>query len=407
MATLRGSLFDRLVAPWALFLGAVVGFAGCCAAGWVVGRQNPFERFERFHVFLTPYTHFYPTASQVGALARARLDPNKIAVIIGGDSVMQGLSQAPARVWTKKLQALLGDQYQVINFGFYGAHTGEFAAVAAETLARDYPKLILVANQPLGNFQTDPDGYAFKYFFWDAYFKGLLLPHPERDARLLELDEETEPEQILPTCGMEPAKKFRPKKCRLAELRTEMRIDSALRFNDLWNTLGYEVFFTVWTYLTADSFILARQYYADPDQGREPNRDLHFAERVADLRAIITDLASPHTHFWPELERSARCTFPEAVRKRTLILVTWTNPLYFPGLTSRERAEHARISARTVASLRKWGFAAVEVGKDFAPTDYFDFGHLVAPGGAKLAAVVAPRVRALARRLGYEKGGGR
>jgi hypothetical protein len=402
----RATLFDRLVAPWALFLGAAAGFAACCAAGWAVSRQNPFENFERFHVFLTPYTHFYPTANQVRELARARLDPHKIAVVIGGDSVLQGLSQSPARVWTKKLQALLGDRYQVLNFGFYGAHTGEFAAVAAEVLARDCPKLILVVNQPLGNAQSDPDGYAFKYFFWDAYFKGLLLPHPERDARLAELDAETEPEQILPVCGLEPVRKLRPKGCRLGELRAEMRLDSALRFTDLWNTVGYEHFFTVWTYLTADSFALARKYYTDPDKGREPNRELHFAERVTDLRAIVANLDDPRAPFWPELERSARCAFPEPVRRRTLILVTWTNPRYFAGLSPRERAGHARVSAWTVARLRKLGFDAVEAGKAFTPADYFDFGHLLAPGGAKLAAAVAPRVRALARRLGYENGGG-
>jgi hypothetical protein len=48
---------------------------------------------------------------------------------------------------------------------------------------------------PPGHFwQTDPDGNVFKYFFWDAYYKGLLLACPEREARLQE--ELGEPELV-------------------------------------------------------------------------------------------------------------------------------------------------------------------------------------------------------------------
>src|ERR1035441_7950718 len=132
------SVFERLLAPYALFLGAILSFLACCIGGYVVSGMNYFKGFERFHRLIGPESSYYPTASQVRAIATSRLDRDKIAVVIGGNSILYGTGQRVDHVWTKELQILLGDRFRVINFAMRGATAGEFGATAAEVLENDH-----------------------------------------------------------------------------------------------------------------------------------------------------------------------------------------------------------------------------------------------------------------------------
>ena len=93
----------RHLAPHALFAGMAISFLGCCLAGYVASHHNPFAHVERFHLYLTPESLFYPTASQVRELARSELQREKIAVIIGGSSRLHGTGQPLHSVWTRRL----------------------------------------------------------------------------------------------------------------------------------------------------------------------------------------------------------------------------------------------------------------------------------------------------------------
>ncbi len=394
------SLLARLLMPLPFFIGVAAAFAACCLVGVAAGRRNHIKRFERFHVFLTPQTHFYPTACQVRALARSRLQRDKIAVVIGGSSILQGSWQPPDQLWTRRLQELLGDRYDVVNFGLCGARTCEFGATAAEILERDYRKLIFIADLVPGCMPTDPDGYEFKYFFWDAYCKGMLLRDPGRDARLKAM--RREPEMVSESAPSRQASAA-TKVERQQELRAEMNLDRACRFNELWNTAAYTRCVTVWTYLTSGSFTRPRKWYRDNDRGPRPGHVVSLGDRGASIRNVLHRLDGPRSAMWADFERCASFCFPPAVRPHTLLLVTWMNPLYLRCLTTAEQTQHAAVSRLTVAHLRKLGFEAVEVGKDFAPADYADFCHLVASGGAKLAAAVAPEITRIAAERGYLK----
>jgi hypothetical protein len=423
MSAAPGNALGRLVAPWALFAGLAAGFTACCLAGRLAAGRNPFEGFQRFHPLLAPETLFYPTACQVRALAQSRLDPHKIAVVVGGSSILHGARQTVAQVWTKKLQALLGDQYQVINLGFRGAWTAEFGATAAEMLAKDYPKLILVSDLHPGLFQTDPDGVQYKYFFWDANCKGLLLADPARDARLGELAGEAERlEQEIGRGTMQKSGLLTAEQ--QAELRAQMRLDSRLYFRDLWNTLAYTHFFTVWTAparLFAASagqddewFTSPRQVFRDGDPGSPPPpaRDEGNPAVVQGLHEHLPGLCERRSGRWKEnrtsgdwrtFDRWVVTAFPPEVRPRTLLLVTWFSPYLLGRLSAEEQVCYARVSGLTRRHLERAGFPTLEVGRGYTPADYADWHHLAAPGGARLAAQVAPRVRALARQLGYLK----
>src|SRR6516164_5275232 len=216
MAKREVTAWDNILSPAGFFSGLVLSFLSCCVAGFILRNQNCYEAVERFHRFINIETLFYPTACQLRALGRSRLDPEKIAVVVGGNSILYGTSQRDEAVWTRRLQELLGQQYQVINLGTPGALPGEFGGVAAEILARDYPRLIFFTDQQPAAPAGDPDGHLYRYLFWDAYYKGLLQSDSLREERLLQLGDS------------------RTAREKLVELKLQMVQDSYLSFRDLW-----------------------------------------------------------------------------------------------------------------------------------------------------------------------------
>jgi hypothetical protein len=395
-----GFALERLVRPWPLLLGALASFLACCAAGAWCSRRPVYQHFERFHQLLSPEALHYPTASQVLALARAELPPDKVAVIVGGNSVLNGAGQRAERLWTKALQAALGDDYRVLNLAVRGAHPAEFGAVVAEALGRERPRVLFVTltGYGCGGF---PDGQFYQYFYWDAHAKGLLLPHPAREERLRELGPRGDPEKF-------------------AELRLQARQNAWCYFDDLWNALAYRRLSTVWAPFVWDHPFRPRQRFADPD----PGTALPFEQRYGPAFARA---AAAKIHAWeqgyhdflayrrppgrrarevdPEhcaLVRQLRACFPEGCRPRTLVLVPHENPYYLGQLAPAEQALSRRLVRDQVRAIEGAGFAALEVGRDFTVDDCYDGGgHYTEQGGARLAAAVAPKIRALARRLGY------
>ena len=67
------------------------------AAGYLAGRRNCYQDFERFHNYINIGTLYYPTASQVRSLGKAMLDPDKIIVVVGGSSILHGSGQRSGR----------------------------------------------------------------------------------------------------------------------------------------------------------------------------------------------------------------------------------------------------------------------------------------------------------------------
>jgi hypothetical protein len=397
--------WERFLAPRALFLGMLLSFAACCVAGQIVARHNYLHDFVRFHKALTPEGLFYPSARQIRAFGRSYLDPNKITVVIGGSSIMHGVGQRVDEVWTRRLQALLGDEYQVVNFGLRAAYTAEFGAAAAEILQHDHPRLLFVADLHPGWMHPDPNGRDYQYFFWDAYCNHLLVPDPVRDGRLTQ--ELAEIERLERTKQLEawhlPARQQR-------ELRTAMSVDRPLCFMELWNTLAYTCLHTAWTRLVG---FQPRWQVKDDEPGARPLESRYAKDDKAIVDYVrgnlngcywrpdgewIEDSASS---LWRELDSAATCSFPEAVRPRTLLLVLSVSPHYLDQLAPVERACYTEMSRLTVQHLTQDGLAAVEIGERFAAEDYNDLLHMTSSGGAKMAAAVAPALKAMARRLGY------
>jgi hypothetical protein len=409
--------WERYLAPRALFAGIAVAFLACILAGHVVGRHNYLKHFERFHSRLTAETLYYPTARQVRSFGRECLDPDKIVVVVGGSSILHGTGQRVEHVWTRKLQELLGEEYQVVNFALRCGLTAEFGEICAEIFQRDHQRILFVSDMRPGTLHPDPEGCQYRHFFWDAYYKNLTLADPLRDARLAE--EPTELEALEKTFGKKAIKTSqRMPADEQREQRTEMALDRALYFEDLWNTIALTCFHTMWTMPTREDFTLARRSFADDERGALPLADRYQRDNegfknliLAGLQGCVRDGSGRWTEddaspLWLELERRATYSFPAAIRPRTLVLVMWPSPHYIRQFTPDQKVLHAAVARLTVEHMQKAGVQSLEIGQDHTPEDYADWVHLTEEGGAKTAEAVAPAVRAMARILGYTRTGG-
>lgn len=378
--------WELRLSPRALLLGAICSFLACCAAGHAVSRRNPFTEFERFHMFINPQTQFHPTVDQVRALARDSLDREKIAVIVGGSSIMHGAGQRVEHVWTKELQRQLGDEYRVLNLALASAGAMEFGGVAAEFLERDYPKLIFIASLGSSGL-TEPDGYYYRYFYWQARQQGLLIDAPDRDNRLKQV-----------SVGKDGELRD--------ELLLEMTVDRLAKAEDLWTSLAYDRAATIWTPITGHDFWKARKHYSDPDVGDAMpfalrNGPDNFDARMAVVKswadlggAVFRGDDSP-------MITCLKASFPPQSRARTLLVILSENPYYVDRLPPATRDEYYAIFAEYPEHVERAGFASLSVGRDYTVDDYADLTHLDESGGRHLAADAAPKIKQMAHNLGY------
>src|SRR6202021_434933 len=86
------------------------------------------------------------------------------------------------------LQELLGQNYVVLNLALRGTDPFEFGGLVAEKLASEGVPVVFVTVALDGNADVSADseweGRVHKYFFWDAWGKGLLPPDVGRDQWL-------------------------------------------------------------------------------------------------------------------------------------------------------------------------------------------------------------------------------
>jgi hypothetical protein len=394
----QGDALARFLTPNPFFLGIVFAFLCCSIGGRAFSQRNPYREFSRLHVFLNPENLYYPTAGQLCALARERLTPDKIAVIVGGSSRLHGTGQRPSGVWTLRLQTALGPRFEVINFGVRSASSWEIGATAAEILSQEYSRLILITDCEPGLIVPHPDGNKFKYFFWGAYYKGLLLHDSERD-KLADQNEEDAALNVAST----------------RDIRLRAWLDGLFYFDDLWNTCAYRCFCTVRTPATMKSSLLPRRKYEDPESGAQPYEKRYVAwgrdQMLSHIRRLISgtcvkgvdgewaeDTSSTR---WALFDQSARACYPEVLHRQTLFVIAYHSPWYISLLSEDERGCLIKSGEISVAKLRSHGYGAVEVGRGYTPSDYADLQHFSESGGEKMARAVAQEVRAIAKNLNF------
>ena len=393
--------------PKVFLAGLVLGLALLCWAGYRAGRVNFHKDFVRFIQQDSPEGNYYPTVDELCAIVRERCRPDQTLVIVGGNSILLGVWQPAAELWSQHLQDLLGDKYCVLNFAFRGAAPADCGAVVAEVLRKEYPKQIYIADEsPME--AIDPIGSdTYRFMFWQAYFSGRLEPDAWRKSRV---------NDYLYGLGFGTKLHLRPEALDIVGSNV---LDAFLNFRNLWNRIGFTTVFTVPS-LFAEAIpevLTPRSAYED----KEPDAtdpvflaqrypDSGLAAEMAIVRARSAGKYSKQPNgSWLLSKAEAdyyrqyldHC-FPADLKPRTLILLSQNSPHYRQLLSDDEKARDDQSFVDSVRIGREAGIEEMEYGLDFTEDDFGDRTHLSKLGGAKLAQAAAERVKLLARRLGYE-----
>ena len=392
----------RWFSPWFFVAGLVMGLGVLSWLGFKSGRTDYHPGFVRFFPAISLETNYYPTLNEMTAIVRSQCRPDQVLVIVGGNSILQGVWQPVSDLWSKHLQELLGDRYVVINLAFRGGSPTDGGAVVAEVLRKEYPRQVYIADEaPFVGIE--PIAHEpYRYIFWQAYFRGLLIDTPARKRRVSELRSTSGERRVV------------------HEEAIKVWLDSAFHYNDLWNRVCFEKFCTVPSYLGdyVPAMLRPRRVFQDdePDAynpvsmaAKYPVSGLETEMKIT-RNATVLYYSKPEGGAWElsnakleEMAANYREAFPEELKPRTLILVGRGSPYYHRRLTEDEQARDDQGYKDAVAIWKDAGCVAMDYGQGFSDDDYGDRSHLSKTGGRKLAEAVAPQVQAIAEKLSYLK----
>lgn len=378
------------LSSWLLLAGILAGFLGATWHGHLAARYSKPDNFRRFHQRISPDALFYPPYAMLENLALARWEPGKVLVIIGGNSILNGVGQPENVVWSRRLQDLLGVRYVVVNLAFRSAYPAQAGAVVAEALQRRGLPVVYVTNtNPTAGPGLAP-GAPLGYFYWQAWHQERLAPYAPREAAIARW-----------LAGLSPREHEA-----VAEERLGASLEALSRHQSLWHHIGYRHFFTVWNSLVAENFLKARARLPDNEPPARPLAERFNNQPEAELaivRGYSYGRAAPDAtgrwHLNPAsragLGAEIEAAFRPELRPHMLVLLDENAPVYLARLTPEERARNDAVYAGCVEVWTGHGIACAVTGDGFAPDDYIDRSHLSASGGAKLAEQVAAKVRRL------------
>jgi hypothetical protein len=379
--------FHSKVRARVFFLGALLAFIGCTIGGQLIKPSDIFRDFHRFHQGIEPVSSFYPTISELKNIVTSRVSPGQTLVIIGGNSVLNGVGQPVTKLWSARLQELLGKQFCVINLAFPGGEPFDGSYFLAEALRKQYPKLIFVSTANPGQIGLPCGSLPYRHFYWQAFYSGVLMTDADRGAEV---------ERLL-------------KKDPDDEIRLGACLNHIFAVSELWNAVNMRWFSTVWSQLSESPQFgpfCARKHLTDNCQPLLPVKYrylLHqeqFESDMKTLRSISEPLFEkkanhswqPNKAFWSNFQHEASTVIPAAMRKRILMVLLPNSPYFVKRLSNDEQA---RQSLGFSESCKQWetaGFHSIEAGKDFCEEDYVDRLHLAPSGGSKLANQVAAEI---------------
>ena len=388
-----------LFRPGTFVLGLVVGLLLCSLVARHVSSRSYHEGFTRFYLGISPEAQYYPTLDEMKGIVRSGCRPDQTLVIVGGNSIFNGVGQPAGKVWTEELQSQLGDGYFVVNFAFRGALCTDGGAVVAEALRNEFPRQIYVANtSPFGAiapYGTEP----YRYLFWEALSRGELEAFPARDAAVSDY------RRIFMSWG----ERF--------NAGARESLDRILRFRDLWNWVGFNYLFTIQNPMTPHlpEAMAPRSQIPDTETDFDT---IPFEERFrpeirdAEMKIVrgFSQLfyAEGPGHAWvlspkkaKDYEEDVRMAFPDDLKARTLIMLSRNSPLYLDQHSPSERSRDNQAYRDAIGLWQKAGYQAAEYGTGYDVLDFGDRTHLTSAGGQKLARTVADLVRSLAEKRGY------
>jgi hypothetical protein len=381
-------LSDRLgslLIPRVFLASIAAGFILASLLGYLSTKRPLFQDFVRIHQLIGSESLFNVTALQVWRLVEG-VPADKVLVIVGGTSRFNGTGQTPAGLWSQRLQQMLGPDYSVINLALRAGSPDQFGSYAAEAMIKEGRKVIYVADIMLFYELTGIGSLpAYRYFYYDASSRSLLLKSRSREAVVRAQEESPDT------------------KLELQELYLRALLNRFAFFDDLWNYVGYwQVFLGAWSPLALPSPTEARVRKRDREQSVPAGgyyRYYDFEEQVTRYRGYARKFEQGRVS---AVEKSLK-TLPRPLRIRSIWVTVYNSPYYTTHLTDEEQLIYAGNFAAMDAALRRTGYASLVLGPDWNADDFADGLHLSEQGGRKLAAAVATLVVQKALALGYLK----
>lgn len=394
----HGSTIDRAhlntrclgLSSWALLVGIMVGFVSATIEGHRAADYSKPLRFQRFHQRISPDALFYPPYAMLQSLALSRWSPGQTLVIIGGNSIMNGVGQPLDVLWSIRLQERLGPAFHVVNLAFrsgYPAHAG--ALVAEHLIRQGYPVVYVTNTNPTAGAGVSAKP-PYGYLYWQARAQGEVAPYGPRDAAvqswLASLDQAQRHEVM--------------------EERISASLEAWTRHQSLWHHIAYRHFFSVWSPLMAHRFWQPRATVPDFEPPAPPLHERYKAPLEYEMNMVrgYSYMSGVHTNdgTWAFSESAAQnlreeinAAFPSLIRPHMLVLLDENSPYYRDQLAADEQARNDAVYAGCAAIWEAMGIKCIVTGRGFTAMDYIDRSHLSGDGGEKLASLVASQIQTI------------
>lgn len=391
------SIARLFLMPRTFFLGFAAGMAACAFLGWKAERDGFYENYVRVGGPYQIDNTFLISPTQMTHWIRSRCGRDKTLVLVGGSSILMGTGQPVRGLWSGRLQARLGDGYCVVNLAGPAGVLNGFAGTTLGILEKEYKRAYLVSDLTESVVGYSPDGVlSQKFFFWSAYYRGMLDPSFVADGRdasgRLRVREGAENERV-----------------RAEQLRLGALLDTYLHFNDLWAEVHYRRLTTYYFQNAGAWQWTPRRTWPDYDydvdfdalrnlkQYTTPVESAAFQQVLARLRQLDTYFESTRQGLklrerkLQELERQIDENIIDPRKHRIVIAYIGPSPYYMQHLSAAEQAAYETLYERKSAIFMRRGYHVVRPRLE--SQDYSDVVHLDALGGDKLAAVVAEEIR--------------
>ena len=362
-------------------IGAVMSFGGLSIAGWLATEKNMFASFQRSHQSISVESLFYPTSRQLVALAKEKLDPAKISVVVAGSSVMRGNGQSEKELWSLYLQKELGETFQVLNLSVNGGGPGGQGLYMAEWLLNQGRKVIFVSDISIVGVGLSPDnGATYRGLFFDANSRGYLTEFPERTDLVNKSLRASDPAS-------------------LTEHWIKASLNSYFNFNDLWTFVGYKYFSTVWTSLTIGDPWGPRKRFPDAEANCDgPSAYKNYYNEEMNIMRGFANAKPPGN----DVDAAVAATIPPSMKPRSIFVVNRYSPFYYQKMNLEEQSGFNSNIEKAAAKYQSLGITTVPLAPPYGVEDFCDRAHFSPSGGQKLAASLAPFVKLKAKELSYE-----
>ncbi|MFN8551876.1 MAG: hypothetical protein U0103_10335 [Candidatus Obscuribacterales bacterium] len=382
------------IIPKVFLTSALIGFLTCCALGFTSTQVNWFKRFQRFYPGISPSYNFFPTISEMKAIVYSRLRKDQVLVIVGGNSVFNGVGQPKDKIWTERLQNILGDKYCVVNFAFRGAFPFEGGYFAAESFAKEHPRTVYVTNSGPTAIGIPSGGDTYGYLYWQSRFRGEQIQDAEREATI---------DAYIAGLKESEAEKVR-------EVKLRNQLDSIFYFTDLWNAVALKGFTTIWQDSPDPYGPKRRTQDIEPDPAPLAGRFKMVDIELKNIRSFSQPLFNKRADGtwvqkaleWNEVSENLSRIIPQSMRKNTVVVLVPNCPFYVKKLPSDEQVRDAKLLKDGQSKWRAAGFDCL-VPNNLIEDDFFDRCHIAPSGGQKLAELVAPEVISIASKLDEKK----